>query len=231
MSAFFVSVCPRATLLGAAVLVLMSLAQPARAQAEPGGDAVRIALPPHLPATCIAQASADYAVPATIMLAIVQVESAGRSVVARNANNSLDIGVAQHNTNSWVPYFERRYGIDRQSLLDSPCQSMRAQAYVLRMEMNSKECGGTDVWCAVGRYHAPNNMAARAVYVPKVRAALDRMLRAGRFEGVRTATRRGASRPAEPAPRPVDAERAERAGEGASQGPSGPVRLDFGAIL
>lgn len=148
-------------------------------------QSTRIVLPPHLPAGCIALASLDYTIPAPVMLAIIKTESGGRAVVSRNANGSFDYGVAQHNTNSWVPFFEKKYGIARQSLIDSPCQSIRAQAYVLRTEMNSRECRGVDVWCAVGRYHAPNNMRARAQYVPKVRSALELIMSTGRFDGAK----------------------------------------------
>ena len=151
------------------------------AAAQDEADGRRIVLPNHLPAWCIVQAAQDYALPAEVLVAIVKTESGGRSVVTRNANGSLDYGVAQINSASWIPYFEREFGISRESLVRSPCQAMRAQAYVLRKEMNSRECGGVDLWCAVGRYHAPNNLALRQIYVPKVQAALRKLLATGRF--------------------------------------------------
>jgi hypothetical protein len=148
--------------------------------APPAGPS--IVLPARLPATCVLSAAGDYRIPPVVMLAMIKVESGGKSVVGRNANGSLDLGVAQHNTDSWVPFFRDRYGIDPQSLLDNPCQSIRAQAYVLRKELDSRECAGVDIWCAVGRYHAPYNMASRAVYIPKVQTALAVMVKSGRFE-------------------------------------------------
>ena len=163
--------------VGAAAGVLLA----AGAHAREEGDGRRIVLPNHLPAWCISQAAQDYVLPAEVLVAIVKTESDGRSVVSRNSNGSLDYGVAQINSASWVPYFEREFGISRESLVRSPCQAMRAQAYVLRKEMNSRECGGVDLWCGVGRYHAPNNMTQRQVYVAKVQAALRSLLATGRF--------------------------------------------------
>jgi hypothetical protein len=142
-----------------------------------------VMLPERLPAPCIQRAADDFAVPATVLLAMVKVESNGRSVVSPNTNGTWDIGVAQHNTSSWVPYFERRYGITAQALASDPCQSIRAQAYVIRREIHTRECAGVDLWCAVARYHAPNNLQARQKYLLKVQKALRHMLATGEFEG------------------------------------------------
>lgn len=199
-------VCSRCAL---AVVVAVGIASvPARAQTHPAS----IVLPERLPAQCVQQAASDYAVPVEIVLAIVRHESRGRSVASRNRNGTYDLGVAQHNTGSWVPYFRDRYGIDPQSLLDSPCQSIRALAYTLRRELDSRECAGTDIWCAVGRYHAPNNLRHRSVYVPKVAQALQEMLSSGRFEPLkrRSGVAHGSdsSRPAPSAPVPGQARQA-----------------------
>jgi soluble lytic murein transglycosylase-like protein len=141
-----------------------------------------VVLPDRLPAGCIQTAADDFGLPATLMLAMIKVESNGRSAVSRNPNGTYDVGVAQHNTASWVPYFERNYGITPQQLVSDPCQSIRAQAYVLRREVNSRECGGVDLWCAVARYHSPRNVRAREIYLHKVSSALQQMLATGRFE-------------------------------------------------
>jgi soluble lytic murein transglycosylase-like protein len=161
-----------------ATLVAVATPAPAAAQTSPG----LVLLPARLPAACIQGAADDFGLPATILLAMVKVESNGHSAVTRNANGTWDVGVAQHNTASWVPYFERRYGITAQTLADDPCQSIRAQAYVLRHEINSRECAGSDLWCAVARYHSPRNVQARQRYLAKVQDALRRMLASGQFE-------------------------------------------------
>lgn len=144
--------------------------------------AAPIVLPARLPAECFLTAAADYVVPATILVAIVKVESQGKAVVRRNDNGTLDYGVAQINSASWGRYMAVRYGISAHAILNNACQAIRVMAYALRTEMNHQSCGGRDVWCGVGRYHAPNNASARAVYVPKVRSALAQLESTRRFE-------------------------------------------------
>lgn len=141
-----------------------------------------IVLPPRLPAQCFLTAARDYVLPPMILVAIVKHESKGHSVAHVNTNGTVDSGVAQINDASWGKYMAERYKITTQSLMSSPCQSIRVMAYALRMEMNNPECGGVDVWCGVGRYHAPNSLVNRAVYVPKVRDALFQIERTRRFE-------------------------------------------------
>jgi hypothetical protein len=149
--------------------------------------ALTVVVPERIPVECVQVAAFDYSVPAMLLLAMLKVESGGRSVVSSNANGTQDIGMAQHNSASWVPYLERRYGITANDLLRSPCQSIRAQAYVLRREINTRECGGFDLWCGVARYHSPGNVHARKRYVARVHGALAEILESGRFEprGVR----------------------------------------------
>lgn len=171
------------TTLLAAVPSLV-LAAPSSAQAP-----AQILLPSRLPAHCIQSSADDFGLPASVLLAMIKVESNGYPVVSRNANGTWDIGVAQHNSASWVPYFERRYGITAQALTQDVCLSVRAQAYVLRSELRSRQCGGADLWCAVARYHSPRNHQAQQRYLTRVRAALHRILSEGRFETAGQAAR------------------------------------------
>lgn len=169
------------------VVAGVALVGPALAQATQTGQSLPgvVILPERLPAGCIQTAADAFALPATVLLAMIKVESNGYPAVSRNANGTWDLGVAQHNTSSWVPYFERNYGITAQQLAHDVCQSVRAQAYVLRREVNSRECAGVDLWCAVARYHAPRNIQARQTYLGKVQAALQQMLTTGQFETAR----------------------------------------------
>lgn len=145
----------------------------------------RVVLPSGLPAKCILRSSSDYTVPSLVLVAMLKTESGGRSVKSRNRDGSYDVGVAQHNTRSWVPYFEKKYGITEEDLMSNPCQSIRAQAYALRREMNAKRCKSLPwdqaVWCGVKRYHAPNNEALATVYLNKVYSAYLNLIRDGRF--------------------------------------------------
>lgn len=149
---------------------------------QPADSPTTIVLPARLPAACIQLAADDFGVPASVLLAMLKVESNGHRLVSRNANGTWDIGVAQHNSASWVPYFERHYGITPQALAQDVCQSVRAQAYVLRREIVSSQCAGVDLWCAVARYHSPRNAKAQQRYLAKVQHSLQRMLRSGRFD-------------------------------------------------
>lgn len=162
-----------------------AFAQGWQSTAERAHQQPKVVLPAHLPSACFIRAARDYMVPELVLAAMVKVESGGRSVVGNNRDGSQDLGVAQHNTRSWVPYFERKYGISRSELLNNPCQSIRAQAYTLRHEWNHRRCAlmpvQEGVWCAVGRYHAPNNQRLAQVYVQKVQKAYLDMLTAGRF--------------------------------------------------
>jgi len=141
----------------------------------------QVVLPRHLPAHCFVQSAGDYRVPEIVLVAMVKVESNGKARVARNTDGSSDIGVAQHNTRSWVPYLATHYGIAPEALATNPCQSIRAAAFVLRKEMNHRSCAGVDVWCGVKRYHAPNNTAAANAYLQKVQVALSRIIETGSF--------------------------------------------------
>lgn len=140
-----------------------------------------VVLPKHLPAQCFIQSANDYVIPQIILVALVKVETNGKSLIGKNTNGSLDLGVAQHNTKSWVPYLKTHFGIEPQSLLNDPCQSIRAAAYVLRVEMNNKACAGNDIWCAIRRYHSPNNRALGDIYARKIHNTVQTMIKQGKF--------------------------------------------------
>lgn len=140
-----------------------------------------VLLPEHLPASCFSQPAQDYQVPEMVLVAMIKVESGGRSVVSKNTNGTKDIGVAQHNTASWVPYLKTRYGINPDLLIANPCQSIRAAAYVLRTEMNHKRCAGVNIWCAVSRYHSPNNASLGYGYAMRVSNSMVKIMNEGKF--------------------------------------------------
>jgi Transglycosylase SLT domain len=147
-----------------------------------------VVLPAHLPAQCFVQPAQDFRVPEMVLVALVKVESGdGHSKITKNANGTYDLGVAQTNTASWVPYLKKHYGIDPSALAYNACQSIRAAAFVLRMEMNHKTCNssatsqGENIWCGVRRYHAPNNKTAAEIYVSKVYKAMMEIAQKGKF--------------------------------------------------
>lgn len=106
---------------------------------------------------CISDASERYKVHPYIIWAIAKTESSFRpTVIAKNTDGSVDIGLMQ--VNSW--WLERRsspnkpkrlgdYGVTKEQLLD-PCTNIHAGAWVLAQNM--KMYGNT--WKAIGAYNA-----------------------------------------------------------------------------
>lgn len=155
---------------------------PSPAIAEPA-QTVMVELPKRIPPHCVLTAARDYTIPEGIILAVLKQESGGQvGLVRANANGSFDVGPAQINSSSWLPYFQSRYGVRVETLTNDMCTALRAQAYVLRREANSPACRGKPIWCAVGRYHAPGNSALQSSYVLNVARKLGHMLQTGKFE-------------------------------------------------
>lgn len=149
----------------------------------PARATIMMAVPERIPVACVKAAGDDYRVPHLLLLAILKQESNARpGAIGRNRNGTYDIGPAQMNTASWVPYFAKRYGISPQALAYDMCQAIRAMAYAIRTEANTRVCNGEVLWCGVGRYHAPNDARARSAYIIGVSDKLKRMMQTGRFD-------------------------------------------------
>lgn len=120
------------------------MAPPAQAQ----NKTKRPAAPPPETQTCIAQASAFHKVNADILRAILKVESAFKSqVVNRNANGTIDVGIAQINT---IHFKElAKHSIAPQDLLD-PCIGVYVAAWHLDKQL--KKHGNT--WFGIAAYHS-----------------------------------------------------------------------------
>jgi hypothetical protein len=140
-----------------------------------------VVLPDHLPAACFASAAIDYQVPALVLVALVKKESNGQAVLRQNANGSVDVGITQINTGSWLPYLKTEFGVTQQELLANNCLSIRSAAYVIRMEMRSSACAGKDFWCGVGRYHSPRDAQRALNYIADVWAIAIRLSETGKF--------------------------------------------------
>lgn len=157
---------------------------PPEPMAVPSG--LQVVMPARLPVECFVAASRDYQIPVLVMVAMVKHESGGRSVVRVNEDGSRDVGVSQHNSRGWGKFFRERFGISEAVMLNDPCQSIRAQGYALRYEMRHPRCVNLNwsdaVWCAVERYHAPNNPTNASIYLGKVQSAYRTIVSTGRFE-------------------------------------------------
>lgn len=143
-------------------------------------SAQTIVLPDSVPAQCVVQAATRYDVPEILLVSMIKYESGGRpDAVNHNTNGSLDIGLGQFNTNSWVPYLDKHYGISARALMASPCQAIMAQAFVLRKIADS-QCQGKVLWCAVGYYHSPTPRLQRQ-YIAAIYGEYQKILRKGHF--------------------------------------------------
>lgn len=139
-----------------------------------------IVLPDSVPAQCVVQAAARYDVPEILLVSIIKYESGGHpDAVNHNSNGSLDIGLGQFNTNSWVPYLQKHYGISPHALMASPCQAIMAQSFVLR-KIADTQCQGQLLWCAVGYYHSPTPRLQQQ-YIAAIYGEYQKILRKGRF--------------------------------------------------
>ena len=131
----------------AAVLLFVgsAMAQQSAQEPKPGkrrsGDSP-IAVP------CVEEASAFHGVNPMLMRAIIFHESRGNpSVVMRNTNGSIDVGLGQLNS---IHFKElARYGIAPEHLLDG-CVNTYVAAWHLAKQV--KQYGNT--WTAVGTYHS-----------------------------------------------------------------------------
>lgn len=148
------------------------------AQVPPGAPG-SVALPVRIPADCVSSSAAAYQLNPMVLLAILKVESNGRTgIVMRNTNGSYDLGPAQFNTNSWAKKFQTKYNIPREALVHDMCQSVRAMAFAVRSEIND---AGGDMWRGIGNYHSRNE-PFHTKYVHLVDTAHRKMLSRGRFD-------------------------------------------------
>jgi len=123
-------------------------------------------------ADCIDDAAQYHQVNPWIVRAIVQVESgANPAAMHRNANGTLDVGIAQINQ-VHMPELAS-YQIAQKDLLDA-CVNVYTSAWLLRRSVN--RYGNT--WAAVGAYNS-STPRYRDIYSTKVRRVIDRWKSAG----------------------------------------------------
>lgn len=145
---------------------------------QPPGAQVTVLLPPRIPAQCVDSSAADYRLNPMVLLAILKVESNGRTgIVSKNTNGTHDLGPAQFNTGTWGHMLESKYNISRASLINDMCQSVRAMAFAVRTEINQ---AGGDMWRGIGNYHSKTPRFHK-IYVKKVLDAHRLMVKKGAF--------------------------------------------------
>ncbi|MFJ1470292.1 lytic transglycosylase domain-containing protein [Massilia orientalis] len=157
---------------------LQAAAAPVQANAGRPGRQFEVELPDRIPARCIRSSSATYQINPLLMIAVLKVESNGRTgVVARNTNGTDDLGPSQFNTDSWAKVLIEKYKIPREALVHDMCQSVRALGFALRTEINA---AGGDLWKGLGNYHS-RTPKHHDKYVNLVYGAYKQMITKGKF--------------------------------------------------
>lgn len=130
-------------------------------------------------ATCWDQAAHRYAVSASLLRAIAQVESSERAAAMNRTHvertGSYDIGLMQINSR-WLPRLAE-FGIDEAALIGDPCTNVMVGAWILAGNFSRLGAG----WDAVGAYNAActalkgdDCARARMTYAWRVYRALGR---------------------------------------------------------
>ena len=107
-------------------------------------------VPPEPPRhyACYVQAAVDYRLPLGILPAIAKVEGGEAGMSSQNTNGTRDHGHMQIN-DVWMRHFAQK-GADIAAIKNDVCMSIKAAAYILRVEIDR----AGDFWMGVGRYHS-----------------------------------------------------------------------------
>lgn len=100
---------------------------------------------------CMVKAADDYSIPLRGLIAVWLTEGGRPGTVSRNKNGTNDYGPMQIN-DSWARRLKANFGVTQEMITQDFCWSVRAGAYILRVEIN--QAGGS-FWDGVGRYHSP----------------------------------------------------------------------------
>lgn len=157
---------------------LEAAAEPMQAGAQRPARQFEVELPDRIPARCIQSSSSTYKVNPLLMIAVLKVESNGRTgIVSRNTNGSDDLGPSQFNTDSWAKVLIEKYKIPREALVHDMCQSVRALGFALRTEIDA---AGGDIWKGLGNYHS-RTPKHHEKYKALVWGAYNGMIKRGKF--------------------------------------------------
>lgn len=118
-----------------------------------------------VPLDCINQAALHYHVPATMIIAVMQIENGRNGDAIKNKNGSYDLGVMQINT-TWLASL-KKYGITRTALQNDACLNVDVGTWIL-----AHSIAKSDGWQGVGNYHSATPKFNR-IYSQKVKAKYD----------------------------------------------------------
>lgn len=144
----------------------------------PKGGGVSVALPERIPSECVDASARDYRINPFVLLAILKVESNGRTgLTNQNANGTEDLGPSQFNSGSWAKVLIVKYKIPKEDLLNDMCQSVRALAFAVRTEVDGAD---GDLWKGIGNYHSRTPVHHQK-YIDLVYGAYRQMIVRGKF--------------------------------------------------
>lgn len=104
-----------------------------------------------VPIDCINQAVVSYAVPASLIMAIIFVEGGRNGIRMSNTNGTFDYGVMQINS-AWLPDVARQFGYSAYDLQFDACKNVNAGTWILRKTLNTEV--HQSLMYAVGAYHS-----------------------------------------------------------------------------
>ncbi len=104
-----------------------------------------------VPMECINQAVVTYALPASLIMAIIYVEGGRNGLRIPNTNGSFDYGVMQVNS-TWLPEIARKFAYTPNDLQYDPCKNVMAGSWILRKNLNQQQ--SKSIMYAVGSYHS-----------------------------------------------------------------------------
>src|SRR5437868_6020314 len=90
-----------------------------------------------VPMDCVNQAVVSYAVPASLIMAIIFVEGGRNGIKMANSNGSFDYGVMQINS-AWLSEVESKFGYSAYDLQFDACKNVDAGTWILRKTLNDE---------------------------------------------------------------------------------------------
>jgi resuscitation-promoting factor RpfA len=104
-----------------------------------------------VPMDCVNQAVVAYAVPASLVMAIIYVEGGRNGTKSPNSNGTFDYGVMQINS-AWLPEIMDKFGYSATELQYDACKNVMAGSWILRQNLN--QLHNKPLMYAVGSYHS-----------------------------------------------------------------------------
>lgn len=104
-----------------------------------------------VPMDCINQAVVSYAVPASLIMAVIYVEGGRNGTRNYNSNGTYDYGVMQINS-IWLPEIAKQFAYSAMDLQYDACKNVFAGSWILRQNLDHEKT--KPLMYAIGSYHS-----------------------------------------------------------------------------